>query len=69
MFPNMTPRAAAHQLVGGTVQIKAEAIPEQVSRHVPELHSDLCAPAGQGLAGLQQKGNAVPSSIVDKQCH
>ena len=57
----------AHQLVCGAVQVQAKAVPEQIARHMAELDADLCAPAGQRLARLQQKGNAIPARIVDEQ--
>ena len=62
-------RMAAHQLICGAVQVQAEAIPEEVAWHMPELHSDLCAPALQGFASLEQEGNAIPPSVVDEERH
>jgi hypothetical protein len=57
----------ACQLVGGAIEVEAEAVAEQVARHVAELHADLRAPAGQRLARLEQERHAVPARVVDEQ--
>ena len=61
---------AAYQLVGAAVQIhavQAEAVAEEVAGDVAELDTDLGAPVGQGLAGLEEEGHAVPARVVDEQ--
>lgn len=57
------------QLIGGLVQVHPQPILVKVPRHVSELHADFCSLGVQGFACLQQKRDAVPSSIVDEAGH
>ena len=58
-----------HQLVGSAVKVKAQAVTEEVARHVAELDTDLGAAAGQRLARLEQERHAIPARIVYEQRH
>ena len=57
------------QLIGGTVDIDAHLAAVEVARHMVELHPDLRGLAVHRLAGLEQKGHAVPPGVVDEHRH
>ena len=50
-----------------SMPFRLRRVAEEVAGDVAELDTDLGAPVGQGLAGLEEEGHAVPARVVDEQ--